>query len=382
MSKTQNVFLLLIMVFIFSSCKQTHENSLDVPSPIGEKSEITYATGFEIESFDGYKLITLKNAWPGTDKIFKYALVQNNASLPNPERFDAVVEIPVKRIVVTSTTHIPSLEMLDELDALIGFPSLNFISSEKTRKQISNGKIKELGQNEDLNTEIVLDLAPDVVVGFAMDGNNPTFSTLQKAGTPVLYNADWTETSPLGKAEWIKFFGTLFNKEEVADSIFGNIEKEYLTAKEIASKAKNIPTVISGAMYKDVWYMPQGESWGAQFITDANGEYLWKDTKGTGSLSLNLESVLEKGHTAEIWIGPGQFTDMASLKDASMAYAQFDSFKTGKVYSYNLKKGETGGTIYFELAPNRPDLVLKDLIKIFHPELLPDHEPYFFHNLK
>lgn len=382
MLKIQNAFLVLIMVLIFSSCKQTHENSQDDPSPIGKKSEINHAKGFEIEIFEDYKVITIKNAWPGTDKIFKYALAGNKASVPNLESYDAVLKTPVKRIVVTSTTHIPSMEMLGELDALIGFPGLNFISSEKTREKISNNEIQELGQNEDLNTEIIIDLSPDAVVGFAMDGNNPSFSTLQKTGTPVLYNADWTETTPLGKAEWIKFFGALFDKDKVADSIFKNIELEYLSAKEIASKAKNIPTVISGAMYKDVWYMPQGESWGAQFIADANGEYLWKDFKGTGSLSLSLESVLEKGHDAEIWIGPGQFIDMESMRDASKAYAQFDAFKTGNVYSYNLKKGATGGTIYFELAPNRPDLVLKDLIRIFHPELLPNHEPYFFHNLK
>src|SRR5690606_13605453 len=144
-------------------------------------------------------------------------------SLPNPENYDAIVEIPVKRIVVTSTTHIPSLEMLDETDALVGFPSLDFISSEKTRERISQGTVRELGQNENLNTEIVLDLSPEAVIGFAMDGNNPTFATLQKGGIPVFYNADWTENTPLGKAEWIKFFGAFFNKDKEADSLFEEI---------------------------------------------------------------------------------------------------------------------------------------------------------------
>ncbi len=382
MHYSQKVILALISILIISSCQNKSDKRSVVSSPVGEQSEIKYAKGFEINTFENYKVILINNAWPGTDKVFRYALVEEGASLPNSEDFDAVVEIPLKRIVVTSTTHIPSLEMINEIESLIGFPSLDFISSEKTRKLISEGKIRELGQNEDLNTEIVLDLSPDAIIGFAMDGNNPTFSTLQKAGIPVFYNADWTETTPLGKAEWIKFFGALFNKEKMADSIFRSIESEYMSAKQIASKAKKTPTVISGAMYRDVWYMPQGESWGAQFIADANGEYLWKDSKGTGSLSLNLESVLEKGHEAEIWIGPGQFTDMATLEEASMAYTKFNAFKTGEVYSYNLKKGETGGSIYFELASNRPDLVLKDLIKIIHPELLSEHELFFFHKLQ
>jgi len=377
------VFLLSFLLF-FAACR----NNSDAPKLSKSESqnhrmvEVIYAKGFEIEDQGNIKVITLKNPWPGTDKTFKYALVKKNSPLKNPENYDAVVEVPVKQIVVTSTTHIPSLEMLDELETLIGFPNLNYISSEKTRTKISEGKISEIGKNEDLNTEILIDLNPDAVIGFAVDGNNSAYSTLRKAGIPVLYNSDWTETSPLGKAEWIKFFGALFDKENEADSIFMSIEKEYLSAKKIASEAMEKPTVISGAMYKDVWYMPQGNSWGAQFIADANGDYLWKDSEGTGSLSLNLESVLEKGHNAEIWIGPGQFTSLGEMKNASQAYSQFKAYKNGKVYSYSMKKGESGGIVYYELAPNRPDLVLKDLIKILHPQLLPDHDIFFFDQLQ
>lgn len=381
----QKIVSFFFIIILFSACNTKNSNEKwqnDIKDSFKKESEIQYATGFNINLFDGYKVITLKNPWPGTEKIFKYALVEKKGADINPENYDAVVEIPLKRIVVTSTTHIPSLEMLSELETLVGFPNLDYISAEKTRQKISEGKVQEIGKNEDLNTEILIDLNPDAVIGFAVDGNNTTFSTLQKAGIPVLYNSDWTETSPLGKAEWIKFFGALFNKEKEADSIFKTIETEYLSAKKMASEAKNTPTVISGAMYKDVWYMPQGDSWGAQFIADANGDYLWKNSKGTGSLSLNLESVLDKGHSAEVWIGPGQFTSLDEMKNANQAYAQFRAYKTGKVYSYSMKKGVTGGVVYYELAPNRPDMVLKDLIKILHPELLPEHKLFFFDKLQ
>lgn len=378
----KNTFLYLFVVLLFISCKDEPKKSTETAISSEREVAIKYAEGFEITAFEDYKVITLKNPWPGSNLTFKYALVEKGVTLPNANNFDAVVEVPVKRIVVTSTTHIPSLESLDEVGALIGFPNLNYISSEKTRAQITDRKIIELGKNEDLNTEILLDLTPDAVVGFAVDGKNSTFSILQNAGIPVLYNSDWTETSPLGKAEWIKFFGALFNKEKQADSIFNTIETAYLSAKEIASTAKERPTVISGAMFKDIWYMPQGESWGAKFIEDANGNYLWKDSKGTGGLSLSLESVLEKGYGAEIWIGPAQFTRFEDLENASQAYTQFEAFKNREVYTYNLKKGEKGGSIYFELAPNRPDLVLKDMIKILHPELLPEHTLYFFSKLQ
>ncbi|WP_139856460.1 ABC transporter substrate-binding protein [Aequorivita sinensis] len=381
MPSFKNHIVLLFFTIVLISCKNETKESIEGVLVEGQKLEVKYAKGFEIKAFEGYKTITLKNPWPGTDKTFTYALVERNASLPNPESYDAVVEIPIKQIVVTSTTHIPSLEMLGEINSLIGFPNLNYISSEKTRNRIANNEIKELGKNEDINTEILIDLSPDAVIGFAVDGNNSAFSTIQNARIPVLYNSDWTEVSPLGKAEWIKFFGALYNKEKEADSIFSKIESEYISAKSLASEAKNKPTVISGAMYKDVWYMPQGNSWGAQFIRDAYGDYLWIDSEGTGSLSLSLESVLDKGIEADVWIGPAQFNSLEELKEGSKAYTQFKAYRTGEVYSYSMKKGEKGGVIYYELAPNRPDLVLKDLIKILHPEMLPNHKFHFFDKL-
>jgi iron complex transport system substrate-binding protein len=229
--------------------------------------------------------------------------------------------------------------------------------------------------------EVLIDLSPDVVVTFAVKGGNKSASTMQKAGIPVLYNSDWTETHPLGKAEWIKFFGALFDKEELASELFNQIELDYNEAKALAAKAVATPTVLSGAMYKDIWYLPQGNSWAAQFIKDANGKYLWQDSEGTGSISLNLESVLEQGKEAQFWIGPGQFTSYQQMIDTHAVYGQFDAFQQKKVFSFTTIKGATGGVLYYELAPHRPDIVLKDIIKILHPELLPEHQLYFFSQL-
>lgn len=373
----QKLYFFIGILILISSCKDI-QKSPSVVNSNEVRHQIKYAKSFNINYFNNYKTIQLTNPWPGSDEVFTYALIEKGKSLPDTSSFDAVIEIPVEKIVVTSTTHIPSLEMLGETDALVGFPNLDFISSEKTRERIEKGAVKELGKNEDLNTEILIDLAPDLVVGFAVDGNNSTLSTVKKTGIPVVYNSDWTETTPLGKAEWIKFFGALFNKEKEAEKIFNEIESQYNSVREIASKAKKRPTVLSGAMYKDIWYLPQGNSWAAQFIDDANGDYLWGKTEGTGSLSLNLEAVLDKGRKADVWVGPGQFTSVEQMKDAHTVYSEFDAFKNGKIYSFTEKKGSTGGVLYFELAPNRPDIVLKDIVKILHPELLPKHQLYFF----
>jgi iron complex transport system substrate-binding protein len=186
----------------------------------------------------------------------------------------------------------------------------------------------------------------------------------------------------LGKAEWIKFFAPFFNKEARADSIFKGIEESYLEARELAKTANKKPSVLSGALYKDVWYLPGGNSWAARFLSDAHADYLWDNTDETGSLSLSIESVLEKGKQAEFWVSPAQFTSYRSMREANRHYPQFEAFKNRNVYSFANTKGDTGGLLYYELAPHRPDLVLQDLVHIFHPHLLPNHEFFFFKPLE
>ena len=246
------------------------------------------------------------------------------------------------------------------------------------RVLITKGKIQELGNNETLNTEMVLALHPDVIIGFGIDHENSSYDLFKKANIPVVFNGDWTEETPLGKAEWIKFFGVLLNKQREADSIFTEIETSYLKIKQMATKAISKPTVLSGALYKDVWYLPKGDSWAAQFIEDANGSYLYNKSSGNGSLSLSLEDVLEKGKEADIWVAPSQFTSYEEMKQANSHYKQFKAFQDKQVYTFANTKGASGGLLYYELAPQRPDLVLKDLVHFFHPEILPKHNPYLF----
>jgi iron complex transport system substrate-binding protein len=282
--------------------------------------------------------------------------------------------------VVTSTTHIPALDALGVLDKLVGFPNTQYISSVAARKLINNGSIQELGKNESLNFEMLIDLSPDVVVGFGIDGTNKALNNIKKSGIPVLYNSEWLEQHALGRAEWIKFFGFLFKKEAVANKIFNKIKEDYFQAKNLAAKATNTPSVLSGMPYKDTWYLPYANSWAAQFFEDANAAYLWSDKKGKGSLTLNFESVLERAKNADFWIAVADYTNKQQLLNSNAHYEQFKMFNDNSVYLSN-KKGETGGLLFYELAPSRPDLILKDLIKIFHPELLPNHTLIFYDQL-
>jgi len=204
---------------------------------------------------------------------------------------------------------------------------------------------------------------------------------LQKSGLKVLLNGDWNEPTPLGKAEWIKLFGALYNKQQEADAFFSKIVKEYLKTAEIAKMAKIKPTILAGDIFEGKWYLPSGTSWGSLLLNEAHSNYLWQETTGTGSLSLSFETVFEKAKDADFWITSGQFSSLQLMTDANPHYNQFKAFQNKKVYSFCGKKGKTGGILYYELGPNRPDIVLKDLVKILHPELLVGYKPFFFEKL-
>ena len=370
-------YILLTALFICLSCKKNTETTT-----VKVKNSIEYANGVEIHNYDDFTIMKITKPWPDATKAYTYICAKSNENLPDSLSKYTFIQIPVSTLVATSTTHIPSLVALNETDKLIGFPNLEYISSEIVRKSIDSGKVKELSDNESLNFEKTIDLQPQIIIGLSMDSETSKFNQFEKAGIPVIYNADWVETSPLGKAEWIKFFGVLFDKQEQATDYFNNIVKEYDKAKKQVESVKQRPSVLSGSVFQDVWYMPQGGSWMAQFINDAGGNYMWSDTQGTGSLSLSFEAVFEKAMDADVWIGPGEFNSFDQMLAANKHYGQFKAFQQKQIYSYSMKKGATGGLIFYEEASNRPDVVLKDLISIFHPNVLPDYQPTFIEPLK
>lgn len=371
-------YLLLILILCFISCntdEKKSQNTIQKPSP---KSLIKYAKGFDVQVFDGYKKLIIKSPYPGAEQYQEFILVSDKK-----RDFDGKnkIEIPVKNLVATSTTHIPMIEILDESESLTGFPNTDYISSEKTRARIANGKVAELGNEQDFNTEVLISLQPDVMVAFSMGKSTKLYNNIEKNGIPVIFNGDWLEDTPLGRAEWIKLFGAIYDKDVLADSIFNTIEREYLKAKKLALNSHAQPQIMSGVLYKDKWNLPAGESFTAELYRDANVDYIWNDTEGQGSLVLGFEAVYEKAQKADLWIGSGYFTTLEELSGANDHYEQFSSFQNGEVYSFSKRRSEHGGVEYFEFGPLRPHIVLKDLVKVAHPELLPGYEPYFLQKL-
>ena len=374
---TRFTFLFIVTALTIQCKQETNSAASVIPS-----NEVKYAKGFSIKNYDGYSVVKVSNPWPKANKTYTYILKEKDGKVPDTLSKNIIISVPVKRIVVTSTTHIPSLEMLNEEKSLVGFPHLDYISSEKVRSLIDAKKVKELGNNHDLNTEVLIDLQPDVIIGYGIDNSNPTLDNLQKSGLKVMLNGDWNEETPLGKAEWLKFFGALYGMQKEANELFLKIEKDYLKTIEIAKRATTKPSILIGDMFEDKWYLPRGTSWGCLLLKEANSNYLWQDSKGTGSLSLSFEAVFEKANAADFWITSGQFSSLAEMTAANPHYNQFKAFQNKNVYSFSGKKGKTGGVLYYELAPNRPDIVIKDIVKILHPELLVGYQPFFFEKLK
>ncbi|WDF58884.1 ABC transporter substrate-binding protein [Flavobacterium sp. KACC 22758] len=358
--------------FILFGCKKNETS--EVAKTDAAKNSIEYASGLSIVKYDDYSVVTVSNPWPNANKDFKYVLKEKEAKVPDSLQAYTAIQVPLESVVVTSTTNIPFLEMLEVENKLVGFPHTDYISSEKTRALIDKGSVKNVGQNEKLNIEQLIELSPDLIVTFGVDNNNPMLDNLKKSGLNILIQGDWMEQSPLGKAEWIKLYGALFGKEEKAKELFDKIVQSYEQAKKLAAEKAVNSTVLYGSMYEDVWYVAKGNSWVAEFMKDAHANYLWADLKGTGSEGLSFEKVLDKAKTANIWIASGSFKSLDELQKANPHYGEFDAFKNKNVYSFEGKLGATGGTVYYELAPSRPDLVLKDYIKIFHPDLLPSYE--------
>jgi iron complex transport system substrate-binding protein len=379
-------FLLFSILLLFVSCKKEKEASVNTEfSETAETVEVKYAKGFEIKrlkNINGYKLI-IKNPWPESDMVQTFYL---QAEDPKQDLFGTnysvnwnPINIPIKNLVATSTTHIPPLVLLDASEKLIGFPATSYISSEEMRGRIDMGHVEDLGANESINVESTIAKKPDIVMGYGIDSENPTYDRIARAGVPIIFNADWTEQHPLGRAEWIKVFGILFDKEKEAFDIFNQIENDYLAAKSsVAQKEK--PTVMAGATWKNTWYLPYGNSWQGILINDAGGDYIYKSTSGSGSLAYNVETVLKDARTADYWIAPGQYTSYRDMRADNKSYELFKPFQNHNLYTFALRKGATGGVIYYEEASMRPDLVLQDLISIFHGD--GNDDLYFFDPLE
>ncbi|MBD3629000.1 ABC transporter substrate-binding protein [Cyclobacterium sp.] len=346
-----------------------------------EKIPMSYARGFSIYKGADFYLLEIGPEQESKSLLLVHEAGKNSSTFAG--KIDGSIPVGSRKIILTATTQIPHLSYLGAEEHLMAFPNLDLISSMEVRKRIEGNEILDLGKGPSPDLEKIIAADPDwvMVSGFGEAGQ--LAERLKAADIPVIVNGEFLEKHPLGRSEWIKLTGILLGKPDLADSVFDQIEKNYREALSTTGQIpeKERPTVLSGNLYKDIWYAPSKDSWAAQIIQDAGGQYLFGDLGGNGSLMLNYEFVLEKARDASYWIGASDFKNLGHMLSENPKYGNFEAFKNKQVYTYTLKKGETGGLMYFEEGYLRPDWVLMDMIKILHPEKAITHDFQYFQRL-
>lgn len=352
-------------------CVDNYDESVDY---FPAKTAVSYAGGFTIDYFNNYKVVTVAAPWLGAEDSATYILVQ--CGTPAPSGYDeaTIIEVPINSFVSMSTTYLPYLDMFGRLDSLVGVDFGTYAYNPNVRAMLDAGELVELGSGPTVDVEAALELAPDVIMTSASgSADYDTHPKLQEVGLPVVLNADYLDITPLGRAEWGKFIAAFFNEEAQADDWFNGVVADYDALAALTADLSERPTVFANTPFDGTWYMPGGQSYTAQFLNAAGANYLWGEDESTSTLFLDFESVFDRAADAEYWINPGFVFSLNDLEAADERYADFAAFQNGTVYNYDLRSNEFGGNDFFESAAANPQDVLADLIKIFHPDLVPDH---------
>jgi len=331
-----------------------------------------------------YKLVHVRNPWQySRDVSYSYVLSAREDMLPDSLRHLSWIETPVQRAIVLSTTHVAMIDQLGAGSSLVGVSGSDFIYSHDLRDRIKSGDVVDVGYGQGLDFETIVQLDPDVLFIYGVEGNVvATLEKLTELGVPVVFCGEYLEAHPLGKAEWIRFFSLFYNLEEEADAFFQNIDSSYNHLAKLASGVEEKPGVITGLPWKDTWHMAGGKSFAARLIEDAGGDFLWSDNKSTQAIPLDLESVYLRAVNAGVWINPGAASSLDDIGKLDERFMDLRVVQEGKVYNNNLRTSPAGGNDYWESGTVRPDLVLADLISVFHPDLMADHRFVYYRQLK
>jgi iron complex transport system substrate-binding protein len=339
---------------------------------------VRYAVGYTVTCREGYTQVDVRDPWHEGTLLQRYLLVPRDKPLPEGLPTGTPVRVPLRNIVVYSSVHSAALDELGVADEIVGVCESRYIKTPALRERILKGRVRDLGEATAPNVERMIELGTEVVL--ASPFNHGSYGSVEKTGIPIIECADYMETDPLGRAEWIRFLGLLTDRKERADSLFRRTEAEYLRIKALTSNVTYRPKLLTGKKYGAPWYMPSGESYMARMYKDAGADHLFDYLPGTGSTPLSFETVLEKAIHADIWLIQYNLEDAltyARLKSDYSSYSRFDAFRDRHIYGCN-----TNRSLYYEEAPIHPDYLLAELIALFHPHLLPTHPFRYFSPLK
>ncbi|MGB3586043.1 MAG: ABC transporter substrate-binding protein [Tunicatimonas sp.] len=374
------VFQLGFLLIFLWSCRNSPEQSSSLSQP-DSTLQVESAQGFTIDYFAHQKVVSLA----GVDDTLRYLLVPDDETVPPnlKSEVDQIIRTPVQRIITQSTTHLAFLKMLGSTEVVIGVDNAAYIYDSLFGNKVASGHIQEVGSGNTLSSEQVIALEPDLITISHMPGSD--LSTYQKfidLNIPVLPVAEWTESTPLGKAEWLKLFAVLLNQEEIAETKFNHTEEAYTSLVQLTQSVADKPSVIVGTPFQGTWYVPGAKSYRNALLQDAGADWAFSQDSTAVSFPVDFERMYDLGLQADIWLDPGQPLNKQEVLGIDPRFADFLSFQSEKVYNSNRRLNASGGgNDYYESGVVYPQRILADLIKALHPGLLPHHRFYYYQQL-
>ena len=365
------IFLVLLTV----GCTKHKSDITDFSNPLYTPQ---YASGFCIKGADGNEssIITVTNPWQGADSITTQLFIARGGESA-PEGFTGqVLEGDASRIVAMSSTHIAMLDAVGEAGRVVGVSGIDYISNLVIAAK--RDSIGDVGYEGNINYELLLSLDPDLVLLYGVNGASSMEGKLNELGIPFMYVGDYLEESPLGKAEWMVALSEVVGKRKEGEEVFGGIPVRYNELKKrVADTVLDAPTVMLNTPYGDSWFMPSTESYVARLVKDAGGDYIYKKNTGNASMPIDLEEAYKLTSQADMWLNVGMANSLDELRRSCPKFSDTRCFRNGYVWNNNLKINAAGGNDYYESAVVNPDILLRDLVKIFHPELVEEDFVYY-----
>lgn len=378
---------LLISASLFFGCQNSTstKDGVENTQSISFEHQVTidHAIGFDVIYHEDWKELLLFRHYNDFIDTVRYALSSTNMQ---KEDFDEshTIQVPVKSIGALSTTQLGMFDVLDALNELKAIETQRYVHNKEIIARAEQGQITELAPAGKLNLETTIASGIEVLMGVGFpNSQNDDFQTLQNTGLPVILNADWQEKTLLGRAEWMKILAVLLNKEKEVNQIWSGIESEYQQVVEkVNIQSVDKPTTITGIINGDSWYVAGGDSFVNNVLNEISVHYPWGDSLVTGSIRLDFETVYEKGLDAPFWLAPGSAKTLDDIYQADSRFQDFRSYQAKNIYNIFGRYTPGGGNDYYESAIVAPHIVLKDMVKIFHPELLPEHQLVYYNKLK
>lgn len=376
------LFCLILSAFFLAGCssgtKRTEVFADDVYAP-------RYAGGFAVKGAPGRQstVIEVGRVWQTDDSVVtaqapRLLVIRGDEEMS--DGFDGqVLRGDARRIVAMSTTHVAMLDVLGAADRIVGLSGKDFVTAPSVRARLDS--IAEIGYEGNIDYERLVAADPDIVLLFSVNGASAMEPKLKELGIPYFYVGDYCEESPLGKAEWLMALAEVCGLRDKGRSVFDSIPLRYEAVRKRAESVATRPTAMFNAPYSDTWFMPYNSSYALRLVRDAGGQPVYRDNNSRRSQPVSMEQAYLLTDKADVWLISGTYRTARELRDALPRFADTRPVVSGRVFNSTLRSTPGGGNDYWESGIVNPDLVLRDLMKIFHPELV--SEPFvYYENLR